>query len=62
MKDMSPEKVVQIATGIAISLCKGRSVEELNVIKNIASQVTCSINTIISQQIFLELERKKKND
>ena len=54
MENLSPEKVILIATNIALELTKGKSCDEINIIKNILKQVIETINTILWQKIFLE--------
>ncbi len=63
MKDCwTPEKIALVATQIAIEMSKGKSIEELNLIKSIASQISCVLHTIISQRIIDEKRCDKIDD
>lgn len=59
MENLSPEQVAVLATSIAIDLCKDKTILELNVIRNIASQVSSAIFTIISQKTLIDSNKTK---
>ena len=56
MKNCSPEKLALLATQIAIELSKGKDITEINVIKSVANQICCVLQTIISERINQKLE------
>lgn len=56
MKNLTPEMVACLGTSIAIELAKCKSTDELQVIRNLASQIAATLFTIISQRTFLEKE------
>lgn len=51
---MSPEAVTLLATSIAVELAKDKTPQEILAIRNIMNQVTQSLYTLYSQQIFLQ--------
>lgn len=52
------EELVLLATTIAMELAKGLSVEELEDLRNLVNQVSCSLTTLLNNKYnFL----KKKN-
>ncbi len=51
MKNCSHEKLVLIATQIALEISKGKSIAELNLIKSVVNQISCVLQTVISQKI-----------
>lgn len=51
---MSPEAVTILATSIAVELAKDKTPQEILAIRNIMNQVTQSLYTLYSQQIFLQ--------
>ena len=58
LKDMPPEKLALFATQLAIDISKGKSLDDLFLLKNVINQVSCVLSTIISQKIDLD---KRKN-
>lgn len=56
-KCISPEKIAILATQIAIELAKGKDIDEINLYRNIASQISSVLQVIISQRFI-----NKKND
>ena len=50
MKKLDPCLFAQIGSLIATELTRGKTIEEMNVIKNIATQVSSTIQVIISEQ------------
>lgn len=61
MKNLTPEMVAYLGTSLAVELSKCKSIEELNVIRNLASQVAATLFTIISQRALLEKEATNQN-
>lgn len=61
MKNLSPGEVAYLATSIAVELAKDQSVDDINLMRNIASQIACSFSTILSQRICIEKFLDKKN-
>ena len=61
MDNLTPEQVAYLATSIAVDLAKSRSFDEINLIKNIASQVCATLSTICSQRFLLEQKCKNKH-
>lgn len=51
MENCSPEKLALIATQIAIEISKGKTLEQLNVVRNVINQISSVISTIITQKI-----------
>ena len=60
MKNCSPEKLALLATEIAIELSRGKDITEINVIKSVANQICCVLQTIISERINQKLEDNKE--
>lgn len=60
MKNCSGEKLALIATQIAIEISKGKNIAELNLIKGIVSQISCTLQTIISKKICEDNQHEKK--
>ena len=58
LKEMPPEKLALFATQLAIDISKGKSLDDLFLLKNVINQVSCVLSTIISQNIDLD---KRKN-
>lgn len=58
LKDMPPDKLALFATQLAIDLSRCKSLDELFLLKNIISQISCVMSTIISQKI--ELDKNKR--
>ena len=56
---MPPDMLALFATQIAIDLSRGKSLDDLFLLKNVISQVSCVMSTIISQKIDLD---KRKFD
>ena len=54
LKDMPPEKLALFATQLAIDISKGKSLDDLFLLKNVINQVSCVLSTIISQKIDLD--------
>ena len=61
MKELTPGEIVHLATSIAVELSKGQSVEDINLMRNIASQIACTLSTILSQRICLDKDKNKKD-
>lgn len=53
---MPPEKLALFATQLAIDISKGKCLDDLFLLKNVISQVSCVLSTIISQKI--EFDKK----
>lgn len=56
LRDMPPEKLALFATQLAIDISKGKCLDDLFLLKNVISQVSCVLSTIISQKI--EFDKK----
>lgn len=56
--DISPEKLVLLATQVAIEISKGKSIDEINLARNIASQISASLQVIVSQKLIIEKNEK----
>ena len=52
-----PERVALLATQIAIEIARGKDIDEINLYRNIASQISSVLQVIISQRFV-----NKKND
>lgn len=52
------EKLVLLATSIAMELARGLELEELEDLRNLVNQVSCSLTTLINSKYGL-LKRKK---
>jgi hypothetical protein len=52
-----PERVAILATQIAIEIAKGKDIDEINLYKSVASQISSVLQVIISQRFV-----NKKND
>lgn len=62
MKQLTPEMVAYLGTSLAIELSKCKSTEELNVIRNLASQVAATIFTIISQRALIKATEETSSE
>lgn len=60
MEKMSPEQITLLSTSIALDISKGKSIAELNVLRNVASQISCCLLTIISQKTLNDIDNQKK--
>ena len=45
---MTNEEKVLLATSIAVELAKGLSVEEIEDLRNLINQISCSLSTILN--------------
>lgn len=62
MRDcVSPEKVLLLSTQIAIELAKGKTIEEINLYKSMASQISSALQVIISQRFVNKSKNCKKD-
>ncbi|MDD4110638.1 MAG: hypothetical protein PHS54_03695 [Clostridia bacterium] len=62
MDCIPPERMVQLATQIAIELAKGKDIEEINLARNIASLISSALQVILSQRCINERKNKSKKD
>jgi hypothetical protein len=60
--DISPEKMVLLATQVAIEISKDKNIEEINLARNIASQISSALQVILSQRLIIEKRFKKDKD
>lgn len=58
MNCIPPERMVQLATQIAIELAKGKDAEEINLARNIASLISSTLQVILCQRILNEKHKK----
>ncbi len=58
MNNCSPEKLALIATQIAIEISKGKSIEQLNTIKNVINQISSVLSTIICERINEKFDKR----
>lgn len=49
MENCSPEKLALISTQIALELSKGKTISQLNLIKSVLTQISATMQTIISK-------------
>lgn len=59
MDCIPPERMVQLATQIAIELAKGKDIEEINLARNIASLISSALQVILCQRVLNEKHNKK---
>lgn len=59
MNCVPPERMVLLATQIAIEIAKGKDIEEINLARNIASQISSALQVIVSQRLINEKRNKK---
>ena len=57
--DRKDEQLVLFATSIAMELAKGLSLEDLEDLRNLVNQVSCSLTTLINNKYGI-LKRKNK--
>lgn len=55
------EELVLMATTIAMQLAKGLDVEELEDLRNLVNQVSCSLTTLINNKYSFLKRRNKLN-
>jgi hypothetical protein len=60
MNYIPPERMVLLATQIAIEIAKGKNTEELNIAKSMASQISSALQVIICQRLIND--KCKKDD
>lgn len=60
MKNCSGEKIALIATQIAIEISKGKNIAELNLIKSVVGQISCTLQTIITKRLCEDVPPEKK--
>lgn len=53
--------MVLLATQVAIEISKGKSIDEINLARNIASQISAALQVIVSQRLIIEKKDDKKN-
>ena len=58
MKNCSPEKLALLSTQIALELSRGKTLSELNLIKSVISQISATMQVIISKKICEDQENK----
>ena len=54
LKDMPPDMLALFATQVAIDISKGKDLDDLFLLRNVISQISCVMSTIISQKIDLD--------
>lgn len=54
MRCVPPEKMALLATQIAIEIAKGKSIEEIHLARNMASQISSALQVIVSQRLINE--------
>lgn len=54
LNDLPPDKLALFATQLAIDIAKGKSLDDLFLLRNIVGQISCVLSTIISQKIDLD--------
>lgn len=64
MENISPELMAYLGTNIGVELAKGKTLEEINCIKQIVNQIAATLSTIACQQLFLKSNTtsNKNND
>lgn len=55
---MSPEKIIVLASSIALEIVKDKSVNEINEIKNILSLVASNLQTYCQQKLIFDANNK----
>lgn len=58
MENCSPEKLALISTQIALELSKGKTIPQLNLIKSVLTQISATMQTIISKKLCEDQENK----
>ena len=56
--NMSPEKIIVLASSIALEIVKDKSVNEINEIKNILSLVASNLQTYSQQKLIFDANNK----
>lgn len=54
MKELTPAEVAYIATTLALELAKCKDIDELTITRNIVTQISSTLQTIISQKLLCE--------
>ena len=49
MKNCSPQEIITLAASITFNLTKGKSIDEINAIKNLIGNIYSNLNTYVSQ-------------
>jgi len=49
-----PQKLIAIASGISLEIAKGKSVNEINEIRNLLNLISNNLQTYIQQKIIFE--------
>ena len=62
MENVPPERLVLLASQIAIEIAKGKGVEEINLARSMATQVASALQVILSQRLINEKRFKFKKD
>lgn len=58
MENCSPEKLALISTQIALELSRGKTISQLNLIKSVLTQISATMQTIISKKLCEDQENK----
>lgn len=58
MENCSPEKLALISTQIALELSRGKTISQLNLIKSVLTQISATMQTIISKKLSEDQENK----
>ena len=50
--EISPEKLVLLATSIALEISKDKTINQINIYRNLFSTVASNLQAIINQQLY----------
>ena len=56
--NMSPEKLIALASSISLEIANGKTVEEINEIRNLFSLIASNLQTYNQQKIYFDSKNK----
>ena len=56
--NMSPEKLIALASSISLEIANGKTVEEINEIRNLFSLIASNLQTYNQQKIYFDNKNK----
>lgn len=56
--NICPEKIVLIASIIALDIADGKSIDEINTYRNLFNAISCNLQTYCNQCVFIDKKKK----